>query len=389
MIAVVYGVCAVACYLLCYALCRERVQAAPPREAKRQSFASLAKALAGNRALTAVIGAALLLLLASLLGQGMNMYLFKDYFNSADMLSLVGFAGVLPMLALAPFAAKLSKRFGKKEAGCVGVGVAAAAYLLMWALRLRSVWAYIGLMLVGSVGVGFFDMVIWAFITDVIDYQEVRTGSRDDGTVYAVYSFARKLGQALAGGVVGFALAAIGYVSSTGHVVQTQPVREGIYTISTLVPGLSYLGGSLCCCWPIRSPKSAWRKTPPCCANGAAKRHRSRSGRAHGPCRIRYNSSCPVFPGHIYIIRKERGKHMKHILPINEAGPLSKAAKMARQPFPPALPAMLYRRNALDGQERRKRLLARPTPRIRSPCPPPRPASGSMCNSRPPTTWPP
>ena len=47
---------------------------------------------------------------------------------------------------------------------------------------------------------------------------------------------------ALAGGVVGFALAAIGYVSSTGHVVQTQPVREGIYTISTLVPGLSYLG---------------------------------------------------------------------------------------------------------------------------------------------------
>lgn len=210
VIAVVYGVCAVACYLLCYALCRERVQAAPPREAKRQSFASLAKALAGNRALTAVIGAALLLLLASLLGQGMNMYLFKDYFNSADMLSLVGFAGVLPMLALAPFAAKLSKRFGKKEAGCVGVG--------------------------------FFNMVIWAFITDVIDYQEVRTGSRDDGTVYAVYSFARKLGQALAGGVVGFALAAIGYVSSTGHVVQTQPVREGIYTISTLVPGLSYLG---------------------------------------------------------------------------------------------------------------------------------------------------
>ncbi len=242
VIAVVYGVCAMACYLLCYALCRERVQAAPPREAKRQSFASLAKALAGNRALTAVIGAALLLLLASLLGQGMNMYLFKDYFNSADMLSLVGFAGVLPMLALAPFAAKLSKRFGKKEAGCVGVGVAAAAYLLMWALRLRSVWAYIGLMLVGSVGVGFFNMVIWAFITDVIDYQEVRTGSRDDGTVYAVYSFARKLGQALAGGVVGFALAAIGYVSSTGHVVQTQPVREGIYTISTLVPGLSYLG---------------------------------------------------------------------------------------------------------------------------------------------------
>lgn len=49
----------------------------------------------------------------------MNMYLFKDYFNSADMLSLVGFAGVLPMLALAPFAAKLSKRLRQKRGRAV------------------------------------------------------------------------------------------------------------------------------------------------------------------------------------------------------------------------------------------------------------------------------
>lgn len=59
----------------------------------------------------------------------------------------------------------------------------------------------------------YFNVVIWAFITDIIDYQEVKTGSADSGTVYAVYSFSRKLGQALAGGLGGFALAAIGYAS--------------------------------------------------------------------------------------------------------------------------------------------------------------------------------
>lgn len=42
--------------------------------------------------------------------------------------------------------------------------------------------------------------IIWAFITDVIDDQEVKTNKREDGTIYAVYSFARKLGQAFAGG---------------------------------------------------------------------------------------------------------------------------------------------------------------------------------------------
>lgn len=59
----------------------------------------------------------------------------------------------------------------------------------------------------------YFNMLIWALITDVIDDKEVRTHSRDDGTVYGFYSFARKVGQALAGGVSGFALSAIGYDS--------------------------------------------------------------------------------------------------------------------------------------------------------------------------------
>ena len=99
------------------------------------------------------------------------------------------------------------------------------------------------LLLLGSVGMGFFNMVIWAFITDVIDYQEVLTGSRDDGTVYAIYSFSRKLGQALAGGIQGFALGMIGYVSATaGQVVtQSESTLDGIYNICTLTPTLGYL----------------------------------------------------------------------------------------------------------------------------------------------------
>lgn len=53
-------------------------------------------------------------------------------------------------------------------------------------------------------------------ITDMIDYQEVRTGSRDDGTVYAIYSFSRKAGQALAGGIGGRKLRQRGRGSTCG-----------------------------------------------------------------------------------------------------------------------------------------------------------------------------
>ena len=100
------------------------------------------------------------------------------------------------------------------------------------------------LTLLASIGMGFFNMVIWAFITDIIDYQEVLTGSRDDGTIYAIYSFSRKLGQALAGGIGGFALGAVGYVSvQAGQpaVQQSAQTLRGIYNILTLAPAIGYV----------------------------------------------------------------------------------------------------------------------------------------------------
>lgn len=57
--------------------------------------------------------------------------------------------------------------------------------------------------------------------------------------MYATYSWARKLGQAIAGGLTGWALGWIGYQS--GGVEQTQSVLDGIYTLGTLVPALILL----------------------------------------------------------------------------------------------------------------------------------------------------
>ena len=91
---------------------------------------------------------------------------------------------------------------------------------------------------IGFLGVNFFNLVIWANITDVIDDAEVRNGKREDGTIYAVYSFARKVGQALAGGLSGYAMGLIGYESAAK--VQTAEVLNGLYTISTLVPALLF-----------------------------------------------------------------------------------------------------------------------------------------------------
>lgn len=236
--AIVFGILAVGCYALCYFLCQERVFF-DKKETKKESMAEMLRGLGRNRPLLALVFAALVLLLASMLSQTMNNYLFLDYFKNARAMAAVNIVSMLGVFALAPFITKIASDFGKKEAGALGMLLAGIVYVLMFLLRIRSIPVFMVLLFIGTLGVGLFNLIVWAFITDIIDYQEVKTGKREDGTVYAVYSFARKAGQALAGGLGGFALTAIGYVSDAP--AQTDAVAGRIYTVATLIPGFCYL----------------------------------------------------------------------------------------------------------------------------------------------------
>ena len=126
----------------------------------------------------------------------------------------------------------------KKEIAAVGTLLAAVVYTTLYLIPDLSATAFIVIVSLALLGYGVFNIVVWAFVTDVIDYQEYLTGLREDGTVYSIYSFARKIGQALAGGIGGFAIAAVGY--NAANKVQGESVLDGIHTIATLVPAISF-----------------------------------------------------------------------------------------------------------------------------------------------------
>lgn len=242
IVAIAFAAGAAISYLLCYFMTTERIQA-PVGTKQKLDLKVTVKGVAKNRPLLAIIAAALVLLLSSLLGSGMNSYLFKDYFRNTQALTLAGVVSVGCTLLVAPFIGTITQKTGKKEASAIAILLSAVMYLLMYLLPIHNAWLFIGLMFIAGLGVGFFMAVIWAFITDVIDYQEYLTGMREDGTIYSFYSFARKIGQALAGGLSGFALASIGYIATPKGqpaVVQTLEVANGIKTIATLVPAICY-----------------------------------------------------------------------------------------------------------------------------------------------------
>lgn len=243
VIALVMSIAAAACYIICYFLCTERIKITG--ESKSVSFSDTLKALAGNRALIGISLVFICYLGAQMLNQTINNYIFKDYFGDTMGLSVMNAAGFAPALLLAPCAVPLARKFGKKELGIFASILGTVAFGALFLMRTTNMWLYTIVNIVGLLGFGLFNLIIWAFVSDVIDDQEVRTGNRDDGTIYAVCSFARKVGQAIASALGGWSLGWIGYVegSLSG---QTAAVKDGIYNIATMVPMILYLAVGIC-----------------------------------------------------------------------------------------------------------------------------------------------
>ena len=241
IIAGVFSVCAIICYLLCFNLVRERVKV----EANTQKLevGKLLKSLFTNRALLGIIVAAILLLLAQLGMSGMAGYVYPNYNGSASAQSLSALTGNLVILAVcAPLAVKFSTKFGKKELSSVACLVSAVVYVVCLVLKPQNPFAYVAFSTIAYLGIGFFNTVIWAMITDVIDDSEVKNGIREDGTIYAVYSFARKVGQALSSGMVGGLLALIGYTQATAF---DPEVTLGIFKMSCIIPIIGFAAVAL------------------------------------------------------------------------------------------------------------------------------------------------
>ncbi len=247
LVAAVCSVLAVACYIACYILVEERVTPTT-RDAEPMSVGKMLGSVFTNRALLGLIASALMLLVSMLFGNGILSYLFLNYFGDGKLQSVASLASLVPTLALVVIAPALSRRFGKTEVGIVATAVAGLIMLGAYVARIESAYAWITVYAVAMFAMAVFNFLVWAYITDVIDYQEVRTGERGDGTVYAVYSWSRKLGQALAGGLTGWALSWVGFseVAAKAGEAQAPGVADGIYMLANLVPGIGYILVAAC-----------------------------------------------------------------------------------------------------------------------------------------------
>ena len=167
--------------------------------------------------------------------------LFQSYFQNARISGIVSLFAMIPMILFTPFIRKLVEKHGKKELSVVGALVSLVACVLLLVLPIspdgKGIMIYTICQLINSLGMGVFSLVSWSMMADAIDYNEWKTDTREEGTIYSLHSFFRKLAQGLGPSIVLVIMVALGYVEAN----QGNQVAEVALNMRYLVAGLYFL----------------------------------------------------------------------------------------------------------------------------------------------------
>ena len=160
---------------------------------------------------------------------------FQIYFKNAQISGLISMFSMLPIVIFTPMARKMVMKYGKKELSVVGsvCYILGAAVLLLAPLGIIPIAEnntgldlimYVVAQLIMALGMGIYSTVSWAMMGDAIDYNEWKTGNREEGIVYSLHSFFRKLAQGIGPAI------ALTIMQGMGYVNNAKPDANGVFT---------------------------------------------------------------------------------------------------------------------------------------------------------------
>lgn len=125
---------------------------------------------------------------------------------------------------------------------------------------------------ISGLGMGFGMVSIqmqWGLVGEAIDYNELATGKRTEGSIYGTFNLARRIGQTIGSG---FAIYALGWIGYDGKLeIQAPSTEFGLKIICVLAPAIFIIGS-----WAAF--KFVWNITPEVRAKMAAFKEEQNKG---------------------------------------------------------------------------------------------------------------
>ncbi len=145
----------------------------------------------------------------------LNNMVFQYFFNAADKTGIAMVGSYAPMIVVMAIIGKLTKKFGKKNVLVTAMFIGAVAGVISLFAPItpdsKGMILYIVCLMGLNVGNAVFQISVWAIIADCIEVSSRKTGKSEEGSLYAIYSFFRKLAQGIGQAVVSWGLVAINF----------------------------------------------------------------------------------------------------------------------------------------------------------------------------------
>lgn len=211
MMAAVCALIGFLCLQITCVWCKERLVQAPGKGMEKLNYWKVVKHIAKNKALLGVMFFSLAGMIGASIVNGLNTYLFRDWFGNIKLMAISGMLSTVYALVSFAMTQPIANKLGKKEWCMAGAGFAAAVFAVLFFIPVRNPVLFIAINGICYLGASGMQVLVWALVNDAIDYQELQTGERNEGIVYSAYSFFRKLAGAVSGSFSSFALGFIGY----------------------------------------------------------------------------------------------------------------------------------------------------------------------------------
>ncbi len=231
----ILAVVAAAMLFTCFATTRERVV---PRQGAASSFWSDIKDIVGNGQWRIVGALTMLNILAVATRGGAMMYYVTYVMGQAGLftafLATYSVGNILGCMLTKPLTDRVCKVsvFAWTNIALAGLSV------VMFFVPIGRNGPMFGLIFVIGVLHQMITPIQWVMMSDTVDYGEFKFGKRLTGVSFAGTLFVLKLGLALSGAVIGWTLAAYGYVA--GGATQAPQTMHCIIALFTLFPAVCY-----------------------------------------------------------------------------------------------------------------------------------------------------
>lgn len=220
----------------------ERVAPANQKQQGFNYFATLGSFFKNRHMLGVTISSVAYIALIMTVSTSMP-YVFMCYFNNTALISVAGILTAVPVILGIVLVKPALKKFSKKQLCTYPFLISVIASGIATFVRFSNPFVWLIFITLTMFGTSFYMVLMWALVADCIDYQEHKSGRREEGSIYATYSLFRKIAQGVGASAVSFVIGLTGYNENLPALDQASGVPEKLYFVTGLLP---FIGSILC-----------------------------------------------------------------------------------------------------------------------------------------------